>query len=140
MFASDKLGGAMVVSAAVRADATIDSLKEIISELNNYRDNGISNEELSFMRTAINQKDALKYETPDAKLGFLAQIIEHDLTPDFVKKRSKVVSTITQKRINNLARQYLNIDDMAIVIVGDAKILKPQLRELGYRVISYTAP
>ena len=140
VFASDKFGGAMVVSAAVRADATIDSLKEIISELNNYKDNGISDEELSFMRTAINQKDALKYETPDAKLGFLAQIIEHDLTPNFVKKRSQVVSTITKERINNLARQYLNINDMAIVIVGDAKTLKPQLRELGYRVINYTAP
>jgi len=139
-FYGDKFGGAMVVSASVRADATIASLKEIIKELNDYRQNGITDEELTFMRAAINQQDALKYETPDAKLNFLAQIIEHDLTPDFVKKRSKVVSNISKSRINGLAREYMNIDDMAIVIVGDAKVLKPQLRDLGYTVIDYTAP
>jgi len=139
-FYGDKFGGAMVVSAAVRADATIASLKEIIKELNDYRQNGISDDELTFMRTAINQQDALKYETPDAKLNFLAQIIEHDLTPDFVKKRNAVVSNISKSRVNGLAREYMNIDDMAIVIVGDAKTLKPQLRDLGYTVIDYTAP
>lgn len=139
-FYGDNLGGAMVVSAAVRADATIASLKEIIKELNNYREQGITDEELTFMRAAINQQDALKYETPDAKLNFLAQIIEHDLAPSFVKERSQIVSTITKERINGLARQYLKIEDMAIVIVGDAKTLKPQLRDMGYRVIDYTAP
>lgn len=139
-FYGDKFGGAMVVSAAVRADATIASLKEIIKELKDYREKGVTDEELSFMRAAINQKDALKYETPDAKLNFLAQIIEHKLTPDFVKQRAGIVSTISKDRINKLARQYLDINDMTIVIVGDAKTLKPQLQEMGYSVIDYTAP
>ncbi|MGB0899516.1 MAG: M16 family metallopeptidase [Psychrobium sp.] len=139
-FYGNKFGGAMVVSASVRADSTIASLKEIIKELKDYRENGIADEELSFMRAAINQQDALKYETPNAKLNFLAQIIEHDLTPEFVKKRASIVSNISKERINGLARQYLNIDDMAIVIVGDAKSLKPQLQEMGYSVVDYTAP
>ncbi|MGB0834945.1 MAG: M16 family metallopeptidase [Psychrobium sp.] len=139
-FYGNKFGGAMVVSAAVRADATIASLKEIIKELKDYRENGITDEELAFMRAAINQQDALKYETPNAKLNFLAQIIEHDLTPAFVKERANIVSNISKDRINSLARQYLNIDDMAIVIVGDAKTLKPQLQEMGYNVVDYTAP
>ncbi|MCG7530172.1 insulinase family protein [Psychrobium sp. MM17-31] len=139
-FYGNKFGGAMVVSAAVRADATIASLKEIIKELKDYRENGITDEELAFMRAAINQQDALKYETPNAKLNFLAQIIEHDLTPAFVKERANIVSNISKERINSLARQYLNIDDMAIVIVGDAKTLKPQLQEMGYNVVDYTAP
>lgn len=139
-FYGDKFGGAMVVSAAVRADATIASLNEIIKELKNYRDNGITNDELAFMRAAINQQDALKYETPDAKLGFLAQIIEHNLTSDFVKERSNIVSNISKTRIDKLAHQYLNIEDMFIVIVGDAKTIKPQLETLGLNVIDYIAP
>ena len=92
------------------------------------------------MRSAINQQDALKYETPSAKLDFLAQIIEHKLTPSFIKERSDIVSNISKKRINELASQYLNVEDMVIVIVGDAETLKPQLQELGYRVIDYVAP
>jgi len=139
-FYGNKFGGAMVVSASVRADATIASLKEFKMELANYRADGITDDELAFMRNAINQQDALKYETPSAKLGFLAQILEHNLTPEFVKRRSDIVENITKKRINELAKQYLNIEDMTIVIVGDAKTLKPQLQELGYAVIDYTAP
>jgi len=140
IFYGDKFGGAMVVTAAVRADATIASLIEIKKELADYRTNGITDGELTFMRSAINQQDALKYETPNAKLSFLGQILEHNLTPHFVKRRNDIVANITKQRINDLAHQYLNIDDMTIVIVGDAKTLKPQLRELGYTVIDYTAP
>jgi len=140
IFYGDKFGGAMVVTASVRADATIASLKEIKKELADYRANGITDSELAFMRNAINQQDALKYETPNAKLGFLGQILEHNLTPYFVTARNEVVANITKERINALADQYLDSNDMAIVIVGDAKTLKPQLRELGYTVIDYTAP
>jgi len=139
-FYGDKFSGAMVVSTAVRADVTIASLNEIIKELKNYRQNGITDDELAFMRAAINQQDALKYETPDAKLGFLAQIIEHNLTSDFVKDRNNVVSNISKMRINELAHKYLNIEDMFIVIVGDAKTIKPQLEKQGLDVIDYVAP
>jgi len=139
-FYGDKFSGAMVVSTSVRADATIASLNEILKELKDYRKNGITDDEIAFMRAAINQQDALKYETPDAKLGFLAQIIEHNLTPDFVKDRSKVVSSISKTKINELAHQYLNVDDMFVVIVGDAKTIKPQLKELDFHVIDYIAP
>lgn len=140
VFYGDKFGGAMVVTASVRADATIASLIEIKKELANYKEQGVTDSELSFMRSAINQQDALKYETPNAKLNFLSQILEHNLTPQFVKQRNEIVKTISKKRINELAEQYLDTQDMAIVIVGDAKTLKPQLRDLGYTVIDYTAP
>ena len=89
------------------------------------------------MRNAINQKDALKYETPRAKLGFLAQILEHDLKPSFVKKRAKIVETISANEINALAKKHLNLAEMIMVVVGDAKTLKPQLEALGYEVVDY---
>ena len=89
------------------------------------------------MRQAINQKDALKYETPNAKLGFLAQILEHDLQPSFVKERNKIVSTISKAEINTLAAKHLNTKDMVYVVVGDAKSLKPELEKLGMKVVDY---
>jgi zinc protease len=90
------------------------------------------------MRNAINQKDALKYETPRAKLGFLAKILEHDLTPKFVADQAEIVEKITAKEINELAAKHLKIEEMLILVVGDAKTLKPQLEALGYEVIDYS--
>ncbi|MDT0604408.1 M16 family metallopeptidase [Thalassotalea castellviae] len=136
-FSADKFSGNYTASAEVRADATDKSIVEFVKEIQAYHDNGITDEELSFMRNAINQKDALKYETPRAKLGFLAQILEHDLTADFVKQRANIVETITKEEINALAKKHLNIADMFMVVVGDAKTLKPQLEALGYQVVNY---
>lgn len=134
-FWGDKLSGGYTASAEVRADATDKSIVEFVNEIKNYNEQGITDAELEFMRKAINQRDALKYETPGAKLGFLAQILEHDLTPDFVNVRNKIVSTISKEEINALAKKHLNIDEMLMVVVGDAKVLKPQLEALNYKVI-----
>lgn len=136
-FWGDKLSGGYTASAEVRADATDKSIVEFVKEIKAYHQNGITDEELAFMRKAINQRDALKYETPSAKLGFLAQILEHDLSPDFVKERNKIVSTISKEEINALAKKHLDLNDMLMVVVGDAKTLRPQLEALNYKVIDY---
>ncbi len=136
-FSADKFSGFYTASAEVRANATDKSIIEFINEINGYREKGITPEELSFMRNSINQKDALKYETPRAKLEFLAQILEHNLTPSFVKERAEIVKTISADEINALAKKHLNLTEMVIVVVGDAKTLKPKLEALGYAVVDY---
>ncbi|GAA0349202.1 pitrilysin family protein [Bowmanella denitrificans] len=136
-FWGDKYSGTFSASADVRADATKASLEEIYKEIGQYAQSGIRGDELSFMRLAINQKDALKYETPSAKLGFLAQILEFDLKPSFVKERAGIVSSISQAEINALAAKHLKLDEMLTVVVGDAKTLKPELEKLGKKVVEY---
>jgi len=136
-FSANKLTGTFVASAEVRADATDKAIVEFINEISQYAEKGISDEELAFMRKAINQKDALKYETPRAKLGFLAKILEHDLTPNFVEQRADIVDNISKDQINTLAKKHLDINEMIIVVVGNAPVLKPQLEALGYEVINY---
>ncbi|WP_257171418.1 pitrilysin family protein [Colwellia sp. M166] len=136
-FYGDKFSGVYTASAEVRADVTDKSIVEFVKEIQHYADKGISDEELAFMRNAINQKDALKYETPSSKLSFLAQILEHNLSADFVKQRNEIVKNISKEEINALAKKHLNIKEMLMVVVGDAKTLKPQLEALGYEVIDY---
>ena len=136
-FYGDKFSGTYTASAEVRADVTDKSIVEFVEEIKRYAEQGITDEELAFMRNAINQKDALKYETPGRKLGFLAQILEHNLTADFVKERNDIVANISKAEINALAKKHLNFSEMLMVVVGDAKTLKPQLEALGYQVINY---
>ncbi|MGY8882682.1 MAG: M16 family metallopeptidase, partial [Pseudomonadales bacterium] len=71
-FNGGKLSGYYTATAEVRADATDKSIVEFINEIKDYSERGITDDELMFMRNSINQKDALKYETPRAKLAFLA--------------------------------------------------------------------
>lgn len=136
-FSGDKFTGLYTASAAVRADATAASIKEFIKEISQFHSQGIQDDELEFMRLAINQSDALKYETPQAKLGFMGRMLEHKLKPDFVKTRNEIVSEISKTEINALAAKHLDPASMTIVVVGDAKKLKPELQALGYPVVDY---
>ena len=137
-FWGDSKAGGFTASASVRADVTDKSIIEFVNEIKGYQQKGLTKEELNFTRNAINQQEALKYETPAAKLGFLAQILEHDLKPDFVNKRSQILADISHEQMNALAAKHLNVDEMLMVVVGDAKTLKPKLTELGYKVVDYT--
>ena len=133
-FNADGYTGVFIASAAVRADATAASVKEFIDELNRFSAHGVTDPELAFMRRALNQRDALKYETPNAKLGFLAQILQHDLAPTFVDERNAIIATISKEEINQLAKEHFNPKDMVIVVVGDSAVLRPELEALGYPV------
>ncbi len=136
-FYGDKYTGLFTASAAVRADATAASIKEFMKEISLYHSQGIQEDELNFMRLAINQSDALKYETPQAKLGFMGRMIEHNLKPDFVNTRNQIVSQISRTELNSLAATHLDPASMTIVVVGDAKKLKPELQALGYPIVDY---
>ena len=136
-FSGDKLSGSFIASTEVRADVTDSALIEITDEIHRYSESGITDEELIFMRNAVSQRDALKYETPSAKLRFLAQILEYDLSPGFVKERGETIQSISKAEINELAQKHLSLDEMFMVVVGDAAILKPNLQEAGYQVVDF---
>ena len=139
-FSGDTRSGSYTASAAVKADMTDQSIREFVMEIKAYHENGITTEELAYLKKAINQRHALKYETPTAKLGFLAQILEYDLTPGFVRQQAEIVKTMTAAEINKLASQHLNLDDMFIVVVGDALLLRPKLEAMGYTVKDFILP
>jgi zinc protease len=137
-FWGNRLTGGYTATAQVRADVTDKSIVEFVKEITNYYENGVTDSELAFMKNAINQRDALKYETPSAKLGFLAQILEYDLTPKFVAEQVEIVNKMTKEKVNALAKKHLNIDEMLVVVVGSAETLRPQLEALGYEVVDYS--
>lgn len=130
-------GGVFEASAAVRANATVDALKDFISEMQRYANEGVTADELSFMRTAINQSEALNYETPGARLRFMSTILDFPQSGDFVSERNKIVASISAAEINALAKKYYNPADFSIVVVGSAKELQEPLKAIGLPVQLY---
>ncbi|MCQ1057490.1 insulinase family protein [Photobacterium sp. ZSDE20] len=123
--------GLSVYYAQVRADATLPSVKEFLAELEKMASEGVTDEELSFMRLAVGQKDALNYETPSKKAQLLGQILTYSLPENFVDTRNEIVASITKARIDELAEKWFDPADYQIIVVGDAASLKPQLETLG---------
>ncbi|MBK9492657.1 MAG: insulinase family protein, partial [Haliscomenobacter sp.] len=134
-FSGYQTSGFYVASAGVKATATDSSVVEFMKEINKFRNSGITDAELNFMKSSIGQRDALRYETGFQKAGFLNQIIKYNLPDGFTKKQSEIIKTITKTELNALAKKLLKPEAAYILVVGDKALIKPGLEKLGYEIV-----
>ncbi len=123
--------GYYVVSAGVKTSATDSAISEILKEIKKYKETGITDEELAFTKQSLIGNDALKYESPGDKLGFLSQIIILNLDRNFNEKRAEIVKNMTKEQINEYAKRMLSLDNLVIMCVGDDVLIKEKLEKLG---------
>ena len=131
----DKYTGEFFFGSGIRANATDSALVEVMKELSTYSKSGITDDELKFMRSAIGQRDALRYETPLQKAGFIQRILDYNLPADYVDQQSKIVATISKDEINKLAGKLIDTEKMYILLVGDKAKIEPGLQRLGYEIV-----
>jgi zinc protease len=134
-FDASKYGGTFEFSSGIKAEATDSALVEIIKEIKGFTVEGIKDEEMSFMKSAIGQRDALRYETPAQKAGFIGRILEYDLPGDYVDQQSKILKALSKEDVNALAKKWLPIDKMNILLVGDKDKVLPGLKKFDYEIV-----
>ncbi len=130
-FTGDHEHGSYRFSSEVNKDATAASVIEVINELEAYASEGMTEEEYDYMRSAIGQRDALRYETPGSKLGLLGNILRYELPLNYRTLQKSVLQETDRETLNALASELIQPDNMAIVVVGDEAIIRPELEALG---------
>lgn len=138
-FSGTKYPGAFTMSGGFKANTTDSTLVEIFNELNKFTENGITDEEITFTKNAMLQSDALKYESPMQKLGFIKRVLDYDLPKDYVAQQTQILNTITKTELNEMAKKYLPANNMVIVVVGDKATNLEKIKKLGYEVIEIDA-
>jgi zinc protease len=138
-FSSSDDPGPYTALAGVKATATDSAVFEFMKEIKGYREKGITDDELQFMRNSIGQKDARSYETPGQKAGFLRKIVHYDLDKSYVDEQTKIINTISKSEINGLAKKYLKDENFYILVVGDAASNRAKLEKLGYELVQLNA-
>ncbi|MDH5474790.1 MAG: insulinase family protein [Cyclobacteriaceae bacterium] len=138
-FNSNDTPGPFTASAGVKGNVTDSAVMEFMREINEFQKSGITNDELTFLKKSIGQRDARSYEAPYQKAGFLRRIVHYDLDKSFVDEQNKIISNITKEEIDGLAKKHLPVDQMNILIVGDKETVKPGLAQLGYEIIELDA-
>jgi len=131
----DKQTGLLGFESGIKVNATDSAVVEIVKEMKEYSEKGITEDELNFMKSAIGQRDALRYETGVQKAGFIGNILDYNLPADYVDQQNNIIKNISKSEIDALAKRWINPDKMNILVVGDkAKILE-SLQKLGYEII-----
>ncbi len=124
-----------VISGGIKANCTDTAIMDYMAQMKKYIEQGITDEELQFTKSAMGQSEARKYEAPFQKAGFLKRILEYDLPADYTHKQNEILSAMTKEEVNQLAKKHLPADKLNILIVGDKASLFDRIKNLGYEVV-----
>ncbi|MCO5233018.1 MAG: insulinase family protein [Chitinophagales bacterium] len=127
-----------IVSTGVKAANTDSSVIEIMSELNGFVNNGITEDELSYVKKSIGQRDALKYETAAQKAVFLERLVKNGFDSKLVDKQLSILNQLSQEDINQIVKEYIHPKHLFIIVVGDRSIVYDSLKSLNYPIIEKT--
>ena len=138
-FTADKHSGEFAFSSGIKANATDSALSEVIRELKTYSTTGITEDEMTFMKNSLGQRDALSYETGFQKAGFIGQILEYNLPADYVDQQNKILANMTKAEIDALAKKWIDTSKMNILLVGDKAKTEEGVKKLGYPIVELDA-
>ena len=138
-FTADEYTGDFEFSSGIRADATDSALVEVMKELRTYRENGITEPELKFMKNSLGQRDALLYETGFQKAGFIGRILDYNLPANYIDQQNKILANLTKKQVDEIVKKYLSPEKMNILLVGDKAKIMEGIKKLGYEIVELDA-
>src|SRR6056300_220932 len=123
--------GFYTVSAGVKAEATDSAINEVLWLMDDFRKNGITDEEFEFTKNALLASQALDYESLSKKAGFMAQMTYRNLPMNYTQEQLDILKSLTKEDLNALAKKYLTLENMVIVVAGDMVLLEDRLEDLG---------
>ena len=128
-FDMKRLGGEFEATAEVRTTVTGESLREFFYELKRIRDERVADEEL---RDAVNYLTGvfpIRAETQEGLTNLIVQQKIYGLPDDYLQTYRENVASVTADDVERVARTHIRPDEIAIVVVGDAEAILPQVRE-----------
>jgi len=130
-FREMKTPAPFIISTSVRSDATLETMEIITGELGKYRE-GITSEELQFIKNSMIRSNALRFETNEALADMLSYIGKYGFSDDWVRKEEEVIRNMTVEDHKSITQKYFDPGRMYYVVVGDAATQMKQLEKVGF--------
>lgn len=119
----------------VRTEVTEGAMTEFMKELNRIRDEKVGADELEEQKRSIVASFALSLESPQTLLNYSITRKIYGLPDDYWETYPAKIMAVTADEVQRVARQYVNPQTQQIVVVGDAKKIKPILEKFGTVVV-----
>lgn len=131
----DEYTGTFEFQTGVRVDASDSAVFETMKEIRNYVQSGPTDADIAFIKSAISQGDARKYETGFQKAAFIGKILDYNLPPNYVEQQIKILQKITKEELEQVMKNYVHPDKLKILLVGDKEKIMEGVKKLGYEVV-----
>jgi zinc protease len=128
--------GPFSASADVQTTVTKESVQEFLKEINGVRGAiPVSQQELEYNKQSLIRAYPRGFETVGQISGQLSNLVTYGLPDSYFNDFISKVNAVTLADVNRVANKYLTPDKLAIVIVGDRKVIEPGLKELSYPIV-----
>jgi len=124
--------GPFAASGEIQTVSTKEAVQEFIKELNGIRGAiPITPAELEVNKQSLIRRFPSQFETVGQISGQLSNLVVYGLPESSFNEFISKVNAVTAADVNRVANKYLDPSKMAIVIVGDRKVIEPGLKQLG---------
>ncbi|MCB9652720.1 MAG: insulinase family protein [Deltaproteobacteria bacterium] len=116
--------GAFVAYAAVRADATADSLHEFFTEMDGVRARPPTPDEIARAKSGLIRSLPGQFETAGAIASAASSLFVYNLPLDDYSTLAAKYEAVTSDALARVAQRYLTPDRMMVLLVGDTQAVE----------------
>ncbi len=128
--------GPFSASGEIQTGSTKESVQEFMKELSGIRGSRpVTATELDVNKQSFIRRFPSGFETAGGISAQLANLVTYGLPDSYFNEYISKINAVTLDDVNRVANKYLDPSKMAIVIVGDQKVIEPGLKELGYPIV-----
>jgi zinc protease len=121
-----------IIQAPVQADRTGDSIRAVREQVSGFLgSNGVQANELARVIAGSTGQLPGQFETSAAVLGALRSNALYRRPDDYWERVADRYRAMTAEQLDRTIRDAVDPDDFVWVVVGDARVVRPQLETLG---------
>jgi predicted Zn-dependent peptidase len=124
-----RAAGPFAARAAVHTAVTLPAIEDTLAELRRMRDEPVSEAEGRTARDYLVGVFPLRFETAGAVVGALIGLVVHSLPDDELATYRPRIEAVSTADVAAAAGRHLDVERMAIVLVGDADAFLPALED-----------
>lgn len=128
--------GYFYLQTSISNENTGTTIKEIVSELNKIRD-GVTEQELEFVKSYIIKKFPLNFETNSQIISNLATKVIHSLPDDYLLNYIDNIKNVSLNDIRDAALTTIFPGEIYFVVVGDKNKILPQLKDFSVTEVDH---
>ena len=130
-FAFRRDAGPWTISTAVGTEVTADAVREAVSEVKGLLSDGPTDEEVEASRDYMAGVFPLRLETTGQIASRISELIIYDLPDDYHATYRDRIREVTRDQALDAARRCIRLDEITVLVGGDAKLVRGPLEDLG---------
>jgi zinc protease len=134
-FARREYTGEFLLSTFTKAESAAETIRVCLHEIRRIRDEPVTPGELQDAKMTLTGSHPLQFEQYEDIAQTLVHNAFYGLPLTDVTQFAEHVENVSPADIRRVARKYLHPDDMVVVVVGPAGVLKADLESIGPVVV-----